>query len=182
MTSEEGAAQAQVDSTQSKTNQKASKGISDFTAEPQRPSPCPTQGCPVPCQECAERLKRTTSGRATTQTLPMCGMDHSSVEHRSASEFLWHSCPTCCSGVARGLLNDIDATLRDLSLFKAEIDSSVGQEARIAIKRSLQNVDQEWLITILRKMVETRVSRNISNPWCAFESVIAEPPFYVGNT
>ena len=49
----------------------------------------------------------------------------------------------------------------------------------MVIKRSIQNVDQEWLITILRKMKMKRVYKNFSNPWCAFESAFAEPPFDV---
>ena len=123
---------------------------------------------------------RISGGRATTQKLPKCGMDHSSVDQRRASNLLWHPCPTCYSGYARGPLNDIEATLRDLKRFKATIDGPVGQQARIAIKRSIQKIDQSWLITILRKMKKKKkVHRNFRNPWCAFESVIAEPPFDV---
>ena len=54
---------------------------------------------------------------------------------------------------------------------------SVGQEARIMIKRSMQKVDQEWLVTILRKMKMKK--RKIPNPWNAFRSAFAEPPFDV---
>jgi len=85
----------------------------------------------------------------------------------------------CYSGAAREPSNNIVAVLHDLSRFKDAIDNPVGQEARIVIKRSLQKVDQEWIITLLRKMKEKQICRKIVNPWCAFESAFAEPPFEV---
>ena len=36
-----------------------------------------------------------------------------------------------------------------------------------------------WLITILRKLKTRKGLKNFNNPWCAFQSVFAEPPFDV---
>ena len=75
-------------------------------------------------------------------------------------------------------LNEVNATLCDLPKFKAVINDSVGQEARLVIKRTIQKIDPEWLITLLTKMMVKR-SKGVKNAWCAFESAFAEPPFNV---
>ena len=69
--------------------------------------------------------------------------------------------------------------LHDIDQFKDVINEPVGQEARMVIKRSMQKVDPEWLITLLRKMKDRKVSRQMTNPWNAYESAFAEYPFEV---
>ena len=50
---------------------------------------------------------------------------------------------------------------------------------RIVIKKSVQSVDPEWLITILRIMKMKKLVGGIVNPWNAFQSAFAEQPFEV---
>ena len=72
-----------------------------------------------------------------------------------------------------------DRFLRNLHEFKAQINEPTGQEMRIVIKKSVQSVDPEWLITILRIMKMKKLVGGIANPWNAFQSAFAEQPFEV---
>jgi len=78
-------------------------------------------------------------------------------------------------------MNDAKATLHNLQSFKKVINEPLGQESRIVIKRTLQKVDQEWLITLLRNMRTRKAFKNFANPWNAFQSVFVEAPFDVFN-
>jgi len=69
--------------------------------------------------------------------------------------------------------------LLDLQEFKCRINEQIGQDTRIVIKKSIQRVDPEWIITILRIMKLKRFPGGIKNPWNAFQSAFAEPPFEI---
>ena len=75
--------------------------------------------------------------------------------------------------------NDVRASLDNLEMFKRELGGEVGQGARIVIKRSLQSVDPEWLITILRIMRSKGAIEGMHHPWNAFQSAFTEQPFEV---
>lgn len=75
--------------------------------------------------------------------------------------------------------NDVSASLDSLKRFKWELESEVGQGARIVIKRSLQSVDPEWLITILRIMRSKGAIEGMCHSWNAFQSAFTEQPFEV---
>ena len=75
--------------------------------------------------------------------------------------------------------NDVSASLDNLVMFKKELEGEVGQGARIVIKRSLQSVDPEWLITILRIMRSKGAIEGMHHPWNAFQSAFTEQPFEV---
>ena len=69
----------------------------EMDPEWQPPLASGTNKCQVPCQECTERAKRDAqAGRATPQSIPTCGLDHSGCCPQS-TELLWHPCPLCCS-------------------------------------------------------------------------------------
>ena len=106
----------------------------------------------MPCQECSERAKRDTQdGRATPLHVSTCGLEHEG-SCTQATELLWHVCPLCYSQGFRTPPERVGELLLNLQVFKARINDEIGQEARIVIKKSVQRVDPEWLITLLRIM------------------------------
>ena len=74
---------------------------------------------------------------------------------------------------------EVNGLLSNLQLFKSRIDERIGQNARTVIKKSVQRVDPEWMVTILRIMKMIRIFSGINHPWNAFQSAFAEPPFDV---
>ena len=75
---------------------------------------------------------------------------------------------------ASGRVGDL---LKDLKVFKAKLKDCVGQDCRILIKRAMQRTDEEWLITILRKMKRKKLFNGIVNSWNALQSAFTEAPF-----
>ena len=137
--------------------------------------------CKVTCQECTERLGRMQSGKREIHYANTCGQDHSGVTCSTESGLLWHVCTLCHTrnGMTVATNNDVRASLDNLEMFKRELGGEVGQGARIVIKRSLQSVDPEWLITILRIMRSKGAIEGMHHPWNAFQSAFTEQPFEV---
>ena len=138
--------------------------------------------CQVPCQECSERAKRDTrEGRATPRQVQTCGLDHEGSSPQS-TELLWHVCCLCCSYIdltgTSPVTGQVTGLLSNLQNFKTQINEPMGQLARTVIKKSVQRVDPERLITILRTMKMKKILGGINHPWNAFQSVFSELTYF----
>ena len=108
-----------------------------------------------------------------------CGLCHDYSRNPASAELLWHVCPSCYSIGYDTSRSRLDVVLQDLPTFKRQMTECVGQDARILIKRALQKTDEEWLVTILRKMKSKKLFNGIVNSWNALQSAFTEPPFDV---
>ena len=133
--------------------------------------PFPRHACTEFCQDCTETMKRLYPGDATIRmSQGRCGLDHSDVAARGARSFLWHVCPSCYDCARQANMNDVNAVLTELPRFKMIMETPLGQDARIMIKKVLQREDSKWISTMLQEVQRARFEGRVDHPWNAFQA------------